>query len=83
MNLIELAGVHKTYRSESLAVAALRGITLSIRDGEYVAVMGPSGSGKSTLMHILGCLECRARAVTTWPGRTSARCRRSELAERP
>jgi hypothetical protein len=53
VNLIELAGVHKTYRSGSLAVAALRGITLSIRDGEYVAVMGPSGSGKSTLMHIL------------------------------
>ena len=57
MSLIELAGVHKTYRSGALAVAALRGITLSIAGGEYVAVMGPSGSGKSTLMHILGCLD--------------------------
>src|ERR1035437_7361598 len=57
MSLIELTGVHKTYRTGSLAVAARGGITLTIDDGEYVSVMGPSGSGKSTLMHILGCLD--------------------------
>jgi len=57
MSLIELTGVRKTYRTGSLQVAALRGITLTVDEGEYIAVMGPSGSGKSTLMHILGCLD--------------------------
>lgn len=55
--VIRLDGVTKVYRSGSLSVAALRGVSFSIEAGEYVSVMGPSGSGKSTLMHILGCLD--------------------------
>jgi putative ABC transport system ATP-binding protein len=54
---IQIVGVSKTYHMGSIEVAALRGVSLEIADGELVAIMGPSGSGKSTLMNILGCLD--------------------------
>jgi putative ABC transport system ATP-binding protein len=55
--IIELHDVVKTYKIGDSEVRALRGVTYSVEEGDFVAIMGPSGSGKSSLMNILGCLD--------------------------
>jgi putative ABC transport system ATP-binding protein len=79
--VIELESIRKIYRTGSIEVSALAGVSLSIDQGEYVAIMGPSGSGKSTLMHILGCLDVPTSGRYLLAGEDVSRMDEIELAE--
>lgn len=79
--VIEGRGVVKTYRMGDSLVEALRGVDLTVYQGEYVAIMGPSGSGKSTLMHIIGCLDRPTGGVLRIEGVDTRSLRDNALAQ--
>ena len=80
MPLISVHNITKTYTMGDVEVRALRGVSLSIDAGEFVAVTGPSGSGKSTLMHILGCLDRPTKGRYTLEDRDISALSKNELA---
>ncbi len=78
--VIELIDLRKTYRVGTDLVLALRGVTLSIYENEYVAIMGASGSGKSTLMNILGCLDVPSDGIYRLRGQNVSHLSQTALA---
>ncbi len=81
MNMIELENVTKVYRMGKVEVYALRGVTLSIKQGEMLAIIGASGSGKSTLLHIIGCLDKPTSGRYLFEGADVSRLNDNQLAE--
>src|ERR1035437_1782875 len=79
--MIEIKNITKTYKTGDVEFQALRGVSFTINDGEFVAIMGPSGSGKSTLMHILGALDNPTSGTYFLDGKDVSKLTDDELAD--
>src|SRR4051812_9093211 len=79
--VIELEQIHKTYVMGDVEVHALRGVSLTVREGEFVAIMGTSGSGKSTTMNIIGCLDRPTRGTYILDGEDVSQLSKDERAD--
>jgi putative ABC transport system ATP-binding protein len=80
MDIIETRDLWKTYVMGSEEIHALRGVSINIESGEYVAIMGPSGSGKSTLMNLIGCLDTPSKGSYLLNGKQVSEMNDNELA---
>ncbi|MGB8509293.1 MAG: ABC transporter ATP-binding protein [Pyrinomonadaceae bacterium] len=79
--IIELGRIHKTYTMGDVEVHALRGVSLTINEGEFIAIMGTSGSGKSTTMNIIGCLDRPTRGTYILDGQDVSAMSKDERAD--
>ena len=79
--IIKLDNIQKTYILGTLELNVLRGITLSVKDGEHLTIMGPSGSGKTTMLNILGCLDKPTEGKYLMEGKDISSFRDDELSE--
>ena len=79
--MIEVKNITKVYKSGEVGNKVLKGVSFSINEGEFVAIIGPSGSGKSTLMHILGCLDTPTNGQYFFEGKDVSQLSDDELAD--
>ena len=79
--LLNLSHIYKDYQQEKLVVPVLKDVSLSVEEGEYVAIMGQSGSGKTTLMNIIGCLDLPTSGSYELSGQDVLACKDRELAD--
>src|ERR1019366_8312172 len=80
-SVIKLEDIHKTYQTGEVEGKAVRGVTLEIHRGEFVALMGASGSGKSTMMNVIGCLDRPTQGKYSLDGIDVSQLNRDELAD--
>ncbi|MEM0216118.1 MAG: ABC transporter ATP-binding protein [Candidatus Bathyarchaeia archaeon] len=79
--LLDVRNIKKSYRMGKVIVQALRGVSFSVMEGEFLAVLGPSGSGKSTLLHLIGCLDRPDEGEIILDGKNVLKLSDDELAE--